>query len=282
MAEKRLGRGLDFLINEDARFEGDEILDLDVESIRANPLQPRQVFDPDALEELSESIKLHGVLQPIMVRPATTGYELIAGERRWRASKLAGRDTIAAVVRDVGDEELLALALVENIHRSDLNVIERAEACQNLMKRFDLSQAEAAERLGSRRSSLTNLLRLLELPEGVRNLVSSGVLSFGHAKVIMGLGTPAEQLAAAREVVDKGISVRGLEELLTGGEGKKKRKKKDPEPKPNYVVDLEDRLHTKLGTKVAIQHKGEKGRIVIDFYSQEDFERIFDLLERPR
>ena len=279
MKEKRLGRGLDFLISEDARHEGDEIIELDVESITPNPLQPRQIFDPEALEELAESIKEHGILQPIMVRPSKEGYELIAGERRWRASSLAGRDTISAVVRDVGDEEMLALALVENIHRSDLNLIERAEACRNLILQFKLSQAEAAKRLGSRRSSLSNLLRLLELPEAVRNLVSAGAISFGHAKVIMGLETSAEQIAAARAVVDRGLSVRQLEELLTGG---KKSGKKDPEPKPNYVVDLEDRLHTKLGTKVSIQHKGERGKIVIDFYSQDDFERIFEMLEgRP-
>ncbi len=277
MSEKRLGRGLDFLINDgDSRFDGDEILEVDIESVKPNRLQPRQHFDPEELHELSESIATHGVLQPIVVRPHEGGYEIIAGERRWRASKLAGRDTIAAVVRDVNEEQLLELALVENIHRSDLNPIEKAEACRNLIEQFKLSQTDAAKRLGKSRTSLTNLLRLLELPEPVRNLLASGALTSGHAKVLLGLNTPAEQISAARRVVDRGLSVRQLEELV---QHSKPGRAREPEPKPSYILDLEEKLRGRLGTKVSISEKNEKGRIVIDFYSQDDFERIYAMLE---
>ena len=278
MPEKRLGRGLDFLINsEEARFEGDEILELEVESIHPNRLQPRQHFDPEHLQTLADSIRLNGVLQPIVVRPASGGYEIIAGERRWRASKQAGRDTIPAVVRDATEEQLLALALVENLHRSDLNPIEKAEACQNLMTRFRMTQEEAARRIGKSRSSLANLLRLLDLPEAVRNLVSAGALSTGHAKVLSGVAEPETAKRLAQEVVDRGLSVRQLEGMVRPA---KERPEKSPDPKPSYIVDLEERLHTALGTKVTIRARDDRGKIVIDFYSQDDFERLLEALEK--
>jgi len=278
MPEKRLGRGLDFLINsEEARFEGDEILELEVESIRPNRLQPRQHFDPDHLRTLAESIRTNGVLQPIVVRPGASGYEIIAGERRWRAAKEAGRDTIPAVVRDATEEQLLALALVENLHRADLDPIEKAEACQSLMTRFRMTQEDAASRIGQSRSSLANLLRLLDLPEPVRNLVASGALSTGHAKVLLGVvdSTLIEKLA--RRVVDRGLSVRQLEALVRPDRPTPER---EHESKPSYIVDLEERLHTALGTKVSIKAKDDRGKIVIDFYSREDFERLLETLER--
>ena len=217
------------------------------------------------------------MLQPIVVRPASGGYEIIAGERRWRASKQAGRDTIPAVVRDATEEQLLALALVENLHRSDLNPIEKAEACQNLMTRFRMTQEEAARRIGKSRSSLANLLRLLDLPEAVRNLVSAGALSTGHAKVLSGVAEPETAKRLAQEVVDRGLSVRQLEGMVRPA---KERPEKSPDPKPSYIVDLEERLHTALGTKVTIRARDDRGKIVIDFYSQDDFERLLEALEK--
>ena len=296
--KKKLGKGLGALLGETKREEPlvrsevdvdastggsgggaaeSPLKNLPVSRIEPLPGNPRKHFDEAALDELAASIAARGVIQPIIVRPhGEERYQLVAGERRWRASKLAGRDTIAAVVRDVNEEQLLELALVENIHRSDLNPIEKAEACRNLIEQFKLSQTDAAKRLGKSRTSLTNLLRLLELPEPVRNLLASGALTSGHAKVLLGLNTPAEQISAARRVVDRGLSVRQLEELV---QHSKPGRAREPEPKPSYILDLEEKLRGRLGTKVSINEKNEKGRIVIDFYSQDDFERIYAMLE---
>jgi len=281
MAAKRLGRGLDFLINEDAKFEGDEILELEIDSLVPNRLQPRQVFDETQLQELADSIEEHGVLQPVVVRPTQGGYELIAGERRSRACQLLGRDTIPAVVRDVGDEQLLELALIENLHRSDLNPIEKAEACRRLIDRFQLSHADAAKKLGKSRSTLSNLLRLLDLPEAARRHLAEGALTTGHAKVLLGCADADRREVLAERVVRDGLSVRELERLTSEPRGDRPAPKEVP-AKPAYILDLESRLRDGLGTKVTIHEKNERGRIVIEFFSQDDFERLFALLERAR
>jgi ParB family chromosome partitioning protein len=284
MVEKRLGRGLDFLITEETQFEGDEILELDIESIIPNRLQPRKEFGSEELRELAASIETHGVLQPIVVRPFESGYEIIAGERRWRACKSLGKDTIPAVIRDVNDEELLELALIENLHRSDLNPIEKAEACRRLIDDFKLNQESAARKIGKSRSSLANLLRLLELPEVVRRRIASGEVSVGHAKALLALESEEEQLALCEEILAGGVTVRDAERRTSESSGtRKKGKKKRGSAKPNYILDLEDRLRKALGTKVAIvEKKGSRGRIVIDFFSKEDFDRILGLLESGR
>jgi len=284
MTEKRLGRGLDFLISEEAKFQGDEILELDIESIVPNRLQPRRDFPADELRDLGASIQEHGILQPIVVRPFENGYEIIAGERRWRACKGLGRDTIPAVIRDVTEEELLELALIENLHRSDLNPIEKAAACKKLIDDFRLNQESAARKLGQSRSSIANLLRLLDLPEEVKERLASGEVSAGHAKALLALRSAEEQIAYCREIVSGRWSVRDIEQVVAdrSGGGKKKKKKGRAGQKAAYLFDLEDRLRKALGTRVSIMERGERGRIVIEFLSKDDFDRILRILEPGR
>jgi len=261
----------------------DSLRELPLDSISPNRFQPRMAWDERELADLAASIKANGVVQPIIVRPADSGYELIAGERRCRAATLAGRHTISAIVRAASDEQLLEIALIENIHRTNLNPIERAQAYQNFVTTFSLTQAQAAERLGEDRSVIANYLRLLDLPQELRRMLVDGQLTMGHAKAILAL--PSDQLRRklANRAIAGRLSVREVERLVrrhlnTSGIAKSGARSKAPQ-----IVDLEARLSSALGTKVVIEARrdGRRGRIMIDFYSLDEFDRIAERIGLP-
>jgi len=285
MATKKrgLGRGLDALLGgatvaamqEDAvRVDDRELQHLPLELVQRGKYQPRRDMDPTALEELAQSIRSQGVMQPIVVRPISGGrYEIIAGERRWRASQQAGKDSIPALVRDIPDEAAIAMALIENIQREDLNPIEEAVALQRLQQEFQLTQQQLADAVGKSRVSISNLLRLIALPEEIKTLLSHGDLEMGHARALLGL--PAEQqIDGARHVVARGLTVRQTEALvrqwLSGKPAAKRAVKADPD-----ISRLEQRLAERLGSPVQIKHgqKG-KGQLVIRYNSLDELQGV--------
>ncbi|MCK4998205.1 MAG: ParB/RepB/Spo0J family partition protein [Anaerohalosphaera sp.] len=257
-----------------------EVKDISVDKIKPNPYQPRTVWNDEELADLAESIKANGVIQPILVRKVGAHFEVIAGERRLRASKQADCANIPAIIRQANDEEMLELALVENIHRSDLNAIERALAYQQFIKTFSLTQARAAERLGESRSAVANYLRLLDLPKEVKQMLIDNLLSMGHARAILALPTDELRRKLANRAMAGRLSVREVERLVHNHlEGPADQKAPDRVKSP-HISDLEKRLRDILGTKVQINtvKKGQKGKIVIDFYSLDEFDRLTDLL----
>ena len=281
MDRKKLGRGLDSLLQDDALAPtSEEVALINVQDISPNARQPRQDFDEDMLSELSQSILENGVLQPIIVRQAPKGYEVIAGERRWRAAMKAGLDTVPAVIRNVSDEKLLELAIIENIQRQDLNPIERAGAYRALMDEFALTQEQAAARLGIGRVNLANTLRLLDLPTEVQALVSRGTITGGHAKALLALPGPGPIKALADRIVRDDLSVRQTEALVAKQrQGPERRAAAAPaKGKSPQIRKLEEELRIGLGTRVTIHEGVRKGRgkIIVDFYSHDDFERIFE------
>ncbi len=246
--------------------------------ISPNPYQPRTVWDADGLTELADSIKANGVIQPIIVRRKGSGYELIAGERRLRAAQIASLETIPALIRSATDEQLLELALVENIHRTDLNPLERAAAYQNYISTYSLTQAQAGERLGESRSVIANHLRLLELPKQIKQMLADGQLTMGHAKAILSL--PEDELRnrlANRAIVGR-LSVRDVERLVRQYLERSASESPSVTEKPIHVTDLERKLSAHLGTKVSIEVRknGQRGRVVIHFYSLDEFDRIIE------
>lgn len=279
MKTSRLGRGLDSLLGPSAEPEpaGKTVVEIPVSRVHPNPSQPRQEFDPDALAELADSVSRNGILQPIIVRPDADGYELIAGERRWRAAVQAGMTTIPAIVRPASDNESLELSLIENIQRQDLNPIEQARAYKELIERFALTQEEAAARLGKKRPSVANLLRLLDLPQDIQADVSRGTLSMGHARALLALPDAPEQRRLAARVKKDDLSVRQTERLVND-RLRRRRPSRQPDAKATHILDLERQLRESLGTRVTIaQHKHDhSGRIVVDYFSRDDFDRILD------
>jgi ParB family chromosome partitioning protein len=255
------------------------LLQLDIEKIFPSPHQPRKEFAADKLDELSASISSRGLIQPVIVRPLGDGrYELIAGERRWRAAGKAGLAKIPAVVRNAESAEAMELALIENIQRQDLNPIETAQAYRNLAETFDLSHEEIAAKVGKDRTSVTNLLRLLNLPEEIQGDVASGVLSMGHARAILGIPGRDGQLAARAAVVAKGLSVRETE-LFVKRLTRPRKEKPATEDKNNiYIKELENSLRGALGTKVMIRHRGKGGVIELHYFSVEELDRLVNHL----
>ncbi|HUV12837.1 MAG TPA: ParB/RepB/Spo0J family partition protein [Acidobacteriota bacterium] len=275
MKRKALGRGLDALLP--SSTSSSSLLQLDIELIRPNPLQPRIVFDPEKLEELATSLKSKGILQPIVVRPAEGGYQIIAGERRWRASQRAGIQSIPAIIHDVSDREMVELALVENLQRDDLNPIEEAQAYQMMNSQFGLTQEQIADRVGRSRVAVANTLRLLQLPQLIQSMVVNDQLSMGHARALLPL-PESEQLRQARAIVDKGLSVRQTEarvrKLLTRPKSEKPaRDSRDPNLK-----DAERRLEQRFQTKIEIRTRGDSGQILLHYHSQEELDRLFEEL----
>ena len=253
-----------------------------VGQISPNPKQPRTVFDADDLAELVHSIKEFGLLQPIVVRPAADGFELIMGERRWRAASRAGLSTIPAIVRQTTDDALLRDALLENIHRVQLNPLEEAHAYQQLLEEFGVTQEQLADRLGRSRPVITNTLRLLRLPVDVQRRVDAGVLSSGHARALLGLHEKAQMSELAERIVAEGLSVRGTEEavvLLNKGQKPAPKKKNAPAPQPEFFTHTAERLADKWDTKVTVSMGKRKGKMVVEFGDQEDFARIMELIE---
>lgn len=299
---KHLGRGLQSLLGPimsnpenatqpvsitgiDSNFPPDKQLhsslrQISIDAISPNPYQPRTVWNQQDLADLAESITAHGVIQPIIVRPVGDKYELIAGERRWRASQLASLKTIPALVRLATDEQLLELSLIENIHREDLNAIERAKAYENYINTFSFTQAEAAARLGEDRSVITNYLRLLDLPEEIKQMLIDKSLSMGHARAILALPTDELRRKLANRAMAGRLSVREVERMVRRYMAGTEKGKKMPAYKPAHISDLESKLTSQLGTKVTIDTRknGQRGKITIEFYSLDEFDRIAERL----
>ncbi len=280
MEKKALGKGLDALLPAAKPVpmpELPEVQHLRVDAIVPNRYQPRQTFSPQELAELMASLKQNGLLQPILVRRKGDGiYELISGERRWRAAKEAGMETIQAVIRNCGDEESVVLALVENLQRADLNPMEMARACHRMMNEFGLTQDIIARRVACERSSIANVVRLMNLPSEVQQLIETNQLSMGHAKVILGLPGQNEQLRLAQLVVSKVLSVRETEKLIESSSVTKKRSTKELRRTP--WSDVEERLQKRLGTKVIIQKGRRGGKIVIHYFSPPELDGILETL----
>ncbi len=288
MAKKeRLGKGLGALLGE---YLGDEAVGMEartlpVSSVHPNPFQPRREFSEEELADLVRSIDENGLLQPIVVRPAgnrrsSDRWELVAGERRWRAVTRLGWKDIPAVIRDVDDRTLLVLALVENLQRAGLNALEEAEGYQQLQDEFGLSQQQVAEAVGKDRSTVANMLRLLQLPASVRRLVDSGELSAGHARALLGLPDERRMRAVAELAVAEGWSVREMESRVRDDRPAKRTRRRKSRAADPAQKELETELQRLLGTEVKIRQtkKGSKGTIEISFYDPEDFERVFELL----
>jgi ParB family chromosome partitioning protein len=281
MKRQALGRGLSSLIPEPAQPADAGLLMIDVKRIQPSRYQPRADFS--GLEGLVDSIRENGIVQPIIVRQEADGYRLIAGERRWRAAQVAGIERIPAIVRKVADDRLLEIALIENIQRKELNPIEEARAYEVLLHDMKLSHADVAKRVGRDRSSISNSLRLLKLPQRVQGLVREGSVSLGHAKVIMAISDAETQIKVADEVAKNLLSVRETEERVAGFLDRSGRKGRRTHPVRSTAVDpnvaaAADRLTRALATKVRIARKGKGGRIEIDFYSDDELQRLYEFL----
>ncbi len=267
-----LGKGLNALIPE----KGEEVLFLDIDRILPGRQQPRKVFHEEALKELSASIRERGVLQPIIVsRTGDGSFNLIAGERRWRAATMAGLKKIPALIKNVASKDSLEIALIENIQREDLNPVETAEAFNRLIKDFSLTQDELSDKVGKDRATVANYLRLLKLPDEIKTLLYNGTLSMGHARAILAIEGRTRQVEAARKIIKGGLSVREAEKLAKATSSPAKA----AGAKDAQIAALEERLIKHLGTKVRINHKGKRGRIEIDYYSLEELDRLLEILQ---
>jgi len=257
---------------------------LSISQIHPSPLQPRKDFPPDSLQELADSIREHGIVQPLIVRPAADGFELIAGERRWRAAQLAGLMEAPVVVRQASDREVVELALIENLQRENLNPIEEAVGYSHLISQFQLTQEEIAKRVGKSRAVVANALRLLKLPEPVRDLVRHGQLSVGHAKVLLSLPDAARQEKLAQRVVAEALNVRQAEHWVARLNGTLARTDAPSAPPPAkvtvdpHVADVENRLRERLGTQVALRYRAGRGSLEIRFFSNDELNRLLDLI----
>jgi ParB family chromosome partitioning protein len=278
MQRKALGRGLEALIPPvTAVLDGAPpgVRELPVEDIAANPFQPRTRFNDDAIQELAASIKATGILQPILVRRASGGdYQLVAGERRLRAARLAGLERVPAIVRDVDEREMTELALIENVQREDLNPIDEANAYHALAEKVGLTHDQISERVGKQRASITNALRLLSLPPEVREMVSRGTLTAGHARALLSLPAAGDQLAAARYIHAKGFSVRRTEAFV-----RRRLRRQHSRPRsarPEWMTEWETKLQRKFGTRVTISAGRGGGKVEFEYYGQPDLERLFE------
>jgi len=278
-----LGRGLNALLPDIEHLESvsKEYFQCDIELIRPNRYQPRLRFSEDELEGMARSIKEQGIIQPLLVRKDENGYELVTGERRLRAAKKAGLDQVPVIVKTIRDTDLLEMSIVENIQREDLNPMEEAEAYYQLIAKFDLTQDQVATRVGKSRSAVANFLRLRQLPEQIKASIMDGTLSMGHARALLGASNSAQQNAAWRAVVSKGLSVRETESLIKRLKAKtKKPKKSSTGSEQRYLLSLADDLSRHFGTKVQIKRRGQKGKVEIAFYNNDDLDRLLSLLKQ--
>ena len=282
---KGLGRGIDALFQESKEEQqpDEQVVELEISEIRPNPYQPRKTFNEEALEELAKSIKKSGVFQPIIVRKSSVkGYEIIAGERRYRASKLAKKIKIPAIIREFNEEQMMEVAVLENLQREDLTPLEEAEAYNTLMEKLNLTQTQVSERLGKSRPYIANYLRLLGLPGKVKLMLQDGSLSMGQARTLLAVKDEQKLIELAEKTVKESLTVRQLEQLVAQINGKKPKKtKKQPNPYEPYIKQTENLLQEKFGTKVAVKSnaKSGKGKIEIDYLSIDDFNRIMDILK---
>ena len=280
MNRKALGRGLGALLSSDSTVDlGAEPSEVDLESIIPGPMQPRTHFDEASLESLADSIRTHGIVQPLLVRRRDGGYELIAGERRWRAAKLAGISRVPVIVKEVADDNLLEIALIENIQRENLNPIEEAQAYKKLIETVGLTQESLASRVGRDRSYITNYLRLLRLPDDVQQLVKEGRLSTGPARTLLALDQVDLQRRIARQIIDGGLSVRVTEQLVQKATEEKPARRSAPQAVDPNIKAAETKLRRALGTQVKILQAADgRGRVEISFFNTTDLDRIYNLL----
>ena len=278
-----LGRGLNALLPDIELIEdrSKEYFQCHIELIRPNRYQHRLRFSEGELEGMARSIKEHGIIQPLLVKKDDNGYELVAGERRLRAAKKAGLNQVPVIVKTITDTDLLEMSIVENVQREDLNPMEEAEAYYQLITKFDLTQDQAAARVGKSRSAVTNFLRLRQLSEQIKASIRDGTLSMGHARALLGASNSAQQNAAWRAVVSKGLSVRETESLIKSLKAEKKKpKKSSTSSEQRYLLSLADELSRRFGTKVQIKRRGQKGRVEITFYNNDDLDRVLRLLKQ--
>ncbi|MCI9155391.1 MAG: ParB/RepB/Spo0J family partition protein [Lawsonibacter sp.] len=280
--ELGLGRGLNALLGDpDLPEQNEGSISLPISQVEPGLNQPRKRFEQGALDDLAESIRVHGIIQPLTVRRLASGYyQIIAGERRWRAAKAAGLQEVPAVIIEADDRKVMELGLIENLQREDLNPAEEARGYRTLMEEFGLTQEQVAQQMGKSRPAITNTLRLLALPEEVMSLLEEGVLSAGHARAILGAPTAALQKEAAKKVAEGQLSVRQTELLIKALQKEKRDKPKNQEPDLSlYLGELEKELAGRLGRKVKIAHKGRKGRIELEYYNEQDLETLLALLQ---
>lgn len=277
MIKPGLGRGLDALIP--TKIEDDEnIQEIRIKDIRANRYQPRRNFDEEKISELAKSIKNHGVLQPILLRKMQDKYELVAGERRWRAAIEAGIDTIPAIIKDISDTEAMEIALIENIQREDLNPIEEALAYRELMEGFGLTQEELSSRLGKSRSKIANTIRLLNLDKEIQNMIADGKLTAGHARALLGIKNRAKRINLAKRIVEENLSVRDIEEIIKQKKSKPKKNRPKLQDDNPVFQEISDNLQSLLGTKVKMKGTESKGKIEIEYYSEDELDRVLHIL----
>ena len=285
MAARGLGKGLDALIpagdkkiTKEENTKGAETV-VKITKVEPNRSQPRKNFDEDALQELADSIKQFGLLQPILVQDKGEYYEIIAGERRWRAAKLAGLKEVPVIIRNYSSQEIVEISLIENIQREDLNPIEEAQAYKRLLTEFNLKQDEVAERVSKSRTAVTNSMRLLKLCDGVQQMIIDDMLSTGHARALIPIEDPELQLQLAQRIFDEKLSVRDTEKLVKEIKNPKKPKEKVKTVNDFIYKDLANKMKEVMGTKVSIASKGNgKGKIEIEYYSDEELERMFDMI----
>ena len=280
MNRKALGRGLGALLSSDSTIDlGAEPSEVDIDSIVPGPMQPRTHFDEASLESLADSIRTHGIVQPLLVRRRDSGYELIAGERRWRAARLAGISRVPVVIKEVPDDNLLEIALIENIQRENLNPIEEAHAYKKLIETVGLTQESLASRVGRDRSYITNYLRLLRLPDDVQQLVKDGRLSTGHARTLLALDQVDLQRRLARQIIDGGLSVRATEQLVQKATEEKPGRRSAPQAVDPNIKAAETKLRRALGTQVKILQAADgRGKVEISFFNTQDLDRIYNVL----
>jgi ParB family transcriptional regulator, chromosome partitioning protein len=277
---KGLGKGINALFSSMEIGKEEVVQEVKIKDLRPNPYQPRKTFAPEAIEELKQSILEHGILQPLIVRKSIKGYEILAGERRFRAAKEAKLETVPVVVREFNEQQMMELALLENLQREDLTPIEEANAYQQLMTQLNLTQEQLAKRLGKSRPHIANHLRLLTLPKSIQQLISEGKLSMGHGRTLLGLKKKEKMQAVVEKVLKEQLNVRQLELLVqqinqsVPRETSKSKKEKDV-----FIRERESYLTEKFGTAVKIKRNKKKGKIEIEFYSQDDLERILELLD---
>ncbi|KML02682.1 ParB/RepB/Spo0J family partition protein [Rossellomorea marisflavi] len=275
---KGLGKGLDALFT--ANKEEETVQEVKLKDLRPNPYQPRKIFQPQAIEELKASIQEHGILQPIIVRKSIKGYEIVVGERRYRAAKAADLKTVPVVVRELDEKQMMELAVLENLQREDLTPIEEAAAYQMLMEKLGITQEELAKRLGKSRPHIANHIRLLGLSQPVQELISDGKLTMGHGRALLGLKNKKGLTQLVNRIMKDSLNVRQLEKLVQELNDDVSRETKKKERKDVFIEEQETRLRERFGTTVTIKQSKKKGKIELEFFSKEDLERILDLLQQ--
>ncbi|NLN64607.1 MAG: ParB/RepB/Spo0J family partition protein [Clostridiaceae bacterium] len=279
--KKALGKGLGAILDsENILSEASSVTQLRISDIEPNRDQPRKKFDPEKLQSLAESVLQHGVVQPIIVKKKGKGYSIIAGERRWRAAKLAGLKTIPAIIKEMSSQEVMEIALIENLQREDLNPIEEAEAYQKLMEEHGLTQELLSKLVGKSRAAIANSVRLLTLSDKVKEMIVEEILTPGHARTLITIDDKDKQAKLAEAIVERGLNVRDTEKLISEQISPSQMKRKKRQNKDANILDVEEKLKSILGTKVDLQHSAKKGKIIIEYYSNDEFERLVGILTK--